>query len=153
MFYDCKNVLLSRFQFNNLWHIGAVSSYNSGFNAMQIKEEKECFKWRKFRLCSCRYFLGTIEIFDFCFYPWWLFYWWDDFFINELGQGSSEGKKALYHCNYCNKDITGKIRIKCAVCPDFDLCIECFSVGAEVTSHKSNHPYRVMVCVIIQATC
>lgn len=75
------------------------------------------------------------------------------FFINELGQGSSEGKKALYHCNYCNKDITGKIRIKCAVCPDFDLCIECFSVGAEVTSHKSNHPYRVMVCVIIQATC
>lgn len=60
------------------------------------------------------------------------------------GQGSSEGKKALYHCNYCNKDITGKIRIKCAVCPDFDLCIECFSVGAEVTSHKSNHPYRVM---------
>ncbi|KAI9123656.1 hypothetical protein K1719_004956 [Acacia pycnantha] len=60
------------------------------------------------------------------------------------GQGTSEGKKALYHCNYCNKDITGKIRIKCAMCPDFDLCIECFSVGAEVTSHKSNHPYRVM---------
>ncbi|KAJ7946422.1 Transcriptional adapter [Quillaja saponaria] len=60
------------------------------------------------------------------------------------GQGSGEGKRALYHCNYCNKDITGKIRIKCAVCPDFDLCVECFSVGAEVTPHKSNHPYRVM---------
>uniref|UniRef100_A0A2P2M3N8 Transcriptional adapter ADA2b isoform X2 n=1 Tax=Rhizophora mucronata TaxID=61149 RepID=A0A2P2M3N8_RHIMU len=58
------------------------------------------------------------------------------------GQGTSEGK---YHCNYCNKDITGKIRIKCAICPDFDLCIECFSVGAEVTPHKCNHPYRVMV--------
>ena len=63
----------------------------------------------------------------------------------ELVQGTSEGKRALYHCNYCNKDITGKIRIKCAICPDFDLCIECFSVGAEVTPHKSNHPYRVMV--------
>ncbi|KAF5472679.1 hypothetical protein F2P56_009373 [Juglans regia] len=62
----------------------------------------------------------------------------------SAGQGTSEGKRALYHCNYCNKDITGKIRIKCAVCPDFDLCIECFSVGAEVTPHKSNHPYRVM---------
>ncbi|GMJ08276.1 homolog of yeast ADA2 2B, PROPORZ1 [Hibiscus trionum] len=60
------------------------------------------------------------------------------------GQGTSEGKRALYHCNYCNKDITGKIRIKCATCPDFDLCIECFSVGAEVTPHKSSHPYRVM---------
>lgn len=60
------------------------------------------------------------------------------------GQGMSEGKKPLYHCNYCNKDISGKIRIKCVVCPDFDLCIECFSVGAEVTPHRSNHPYRVM---------
>ncbi|KAI4371621.1 hypothetical protein MLD38_009949 [Melastoma candidum] len=60
------------------------------------------------------------------------------------GQGTGDGKKALYHCNYCNKDISGRIRIKCAVCPDFDLCIECFSVGAEVVPHKSNHPYRVM---------
>ncbi|EEF39499.1 transcriptional adaptor, putative [Ricinus communis] len=63
---------------------------------------------------------------------------------SSVGQGTSEGKRALYHCNYCNKDITGKIRIKCAMCPDFDLCIECFSVGAEVTPHKSNHPYKVM---------
>ncbi|KAJ6779126.1 TRANSCRIPTIONAL ADAPTER ADA2B [Salix koriyanagi] len=63
---------------------------------------------------------------------------------SPAGQGSSDGKRALYHCNYCNKDITGKTRIKCAVCPDFDLCLECFSVGAEVTPHKSNHPYRVM---------
>lgn len=61
-----------------------------------------------------------------------------------MGPGSSEGKKALYHCNYCNKDISGKIRIKCSKCSDFDLCIECFSVGAEVTPHKSNHPYKVM---------
>nr|GEV47302.1 transcriptional adapter ADA2-like isoform X1 [Tanacetum cinerariifolium] len=60
------------------------------------------------------------------------------------GQVMNEGKKALYHCNYCNKDISGKIRIKCACCSDFDLCVECFSVGAEVYPHKSNHPYRVM---------
>ncbi|KAL5769329.1 hypothetical protein ACOSQ2_016112 [Xanthoceras sorbifolium] len=63
---------------------------------------------------------------------------------SSAGQGTSEGKRALYHCNYCYKDITGKVRIKCAVCPDFDLCAECFSVGAEVHPHKSNHPYRVM---------
>ncbi|XP_042492532.1 transcriptional adapter ADA2-like [Macadamia integrifolia] len=60
-------------------------------------------------------------------------------------QGSNEGKRALYHCNNCNKDISGKIRIKCVKCPDFDLCVECFSVGSEVTPHRSNHPYRVMV--------
>ncbi|KAF9669631.1 hypothetical protein SADUNF_Sadunf14G0127400 [Salix dunnii] len=59
-------------------------------------------------------------------------------------QETSQGKLALYHCNYCHKDISGMVRIKCAVCPDFDLCVECFSVGAEVTPHKSNHPYRVM---------
>jgi Zinc finger, ZZ type len=64
----------------------------------------------------------------------------------SVGQGGTDGKKALYHCNYCNKDISGKIRIKCSKCPDFDLCVECFSVGAEVTPHKSNHSYRVMVC-------
>ena len=63
----------------------------------------------------------------------------------ESGQGVGEAKRALYHCNYCNIDITGKIRIKCAVCPDFDLCVECFSVGAELTPHQSNHAYRVMV--------
>lgn len=68
---------------------------------------------------------------------------------DHSGQGTGDGKRALYHCNYCNKDITGKIRIKCAMCPDFDLCIECFSVGAEVKPHKSNHPYRVMVGHII----
>lgn len=62
-----------------------------------------------------------------------------------LGQGNGERKAPLYHCNYCHKDISGKIRIKCVICPDFDLCIECFSVGAEVTPHKSNHLYRVMV--------
>ncbi|XP_011010466.1 PREDICTED: transcriptional adapter ADA2a isoform X1 [Populus euphratica] len=59
-------------------------------------------------------------------------------------QETSQGKLALYHCNYCYKDISGMVRIKCAVCPDFDLCLGCFSVGAEVTPHKSNHPYRVM---------
>ncbi|KAL5794310.1 hypothetical protein ACOSP7_002904 [Xanthoceras sorbifolium] len=62
----------------------------------------------------------------------------------STGLALGEGKGALYHCNYCNKDISGMVRIKCAVCPDFDLCIECFSVGAEITPHKSNHPYRVM---------
>lgn len=66
-------------------------------------------------------------------------------FIYFWGAGSQDGKKALYHCNYCNKDISGTIRIKCAKCPDFDLCLECFSVGAEVTPHKSNHSYRVIV--------
>ncbi|KAK4491894.1 hypothetical protein RD792_002675 [Penstemon davidsonii] len=73
--------------------------------------------------------------------------------VNWLGQGTSDGKRVLFHCNYCNKDITGKIRIKCAVCSDFDLCVECFSVGAEVQQHKSNHPYRVMDILSFPVIC
>ncbi|KAE9591528.1 putative transcription factor MYB/SANT family [Lupinus albus] len=51
---------------------------------------------------------------------------------------------ALHQCNYCHRNLKGETHIKCAICKDFDLCIECFSVGAELTPHKSNHPYRVM---------
>jgi transcriptional adapter 2-alpha len=35
-------------------------------------------------------------------------------------------------------------RIMCAHCEDFDLCVECFANGVEVSTHKNNHPYRVM---------
>ncbi len=56
-------------------------------------------------------------------------------------------RRALYHCNYCQKDISNTVRIKCAVCADFDLCLECFSVGAEVTPHRSDHAYRVVDCL------
>ncbi|CAN1121087.1 Transcriptional adapter ADA2 [Linum perenne] len=54
------------------------------------------------------------------------------------------GKSSIYHCNYCSKDISGVVRMKCAVCSDFDLCVECFCVGAELFPHKSIHPYRIM---------
>lgn len=33
------------------------------------------------------------------------------------------------------------LRITCGVCPDFDLCLQCFACGAELGSHKSNHRY------------
>ncbi|DBB01426.1 TPA: hypothetical protein ACH3X1_000090 [Trebouxia sp. C0004] len=54
------------------------------------------------------------------------------------------GKRGLYHCNYCQKDITSVVRIKCAICQDFDLCLDCFSVGVEITPHRNDHAYRVM---------
>ncbi|KAH0935091.1 hypothetical protein HID58_012208 [Brassica napus] len=66
----------------------------------------------------------------------------DTFEPSSIVQGTEGGGK--YNCDYCQKDITGKIRIKCAVCPDFDLCVECMSVGAEITPHKRDHAYRVM---------
>lgn len=61
------------------------------------------------------------------------------------GEAGNERKPGLYCCNYCDKDLSGLVRLKCAVCADFDLCVECFYVGVELNRHKSSHPYRVMV--------
>ncbi|CAN7132211.1 unnamed protein product [Brassica rapa subsp. narinosa] len=66
----------------------------------------------------------------------------ENFESSSMVTGTEGGGK--YNCDYCQKDITGKIRIKCDVCPDFDLCVECMSVGAEITPHKCDHAYRVM---------
>ena len=35
------------------------------------------------------------------------------------------------------------VRIRCAVCTSFHLCLDCFCVGAEITPHKNDHPYQV----------
>lgn len=60
------------------------------------------------------------------------------------GAPANPVRGAKYHCNYCGRDISGLVRIKCAVCTDFDLCLECFSVGVEVFPHKNTHGYRVV---------
>ncbi|GAM16866.1 hypothetical protein SAMD00019534_000410 [Acytostelium subglobosum LB1] len=49
-----------------------------------------------------------------------------------------------YHCNYCQKDISQVTRIKCSICDDFDLCLECFSVGVELPPHRNDHDYHVV---------
>ncbi|PSC69078.1 transcriptional adapter ADA2-like isoform X1 [Micractinium conductrix] len=61
----------------------------------------------------------------------------------KAGAGKNEG---LYHCDYCHKDLSSTLRIKCVVCKDFDLCLECFSVGVQlnVTNHTSDHAYKVV---------
>ncbi|XP_076359159.1 transcriptional adapter 2-beta-like isoform X1 [Tachypleus tridentatus] len=55
------------------------------------------------------------------------------------------GLIAKYHCNYCQEDITG-LRVKCAECPDFDLCLQCFSCRAEIGEHEFNHRYQLIDC-------
>ncbi|KAL1212006.1 Transcriptional adapter ADA2a [Cardamine amara subsp. amara] len=64
--------------------------------------------------------------------------------ISIGGEAGNERKAGLYCCNYCDKDLSVLVRFKCALCMDFDLCVECFSVGVELNPHKNSHPYRVM---------
>ncbi|XP_046848616.1 transcriptional adapter 2-beta-like [Xenia sp. Carnegie-2017] len=48
-----------------------------------------------------------------------------------------------YHCNYCQSDCT-TLRVKCAECQDFDLCVQCFSSGAEMGNHVRDHNYQLI---------
>ncbi|XP_053613319.1 transcriptional adapter 2B isoform X2 [Plodia interpunctella] len=50
---------------------------------------------------------------------------------------------AKYNCTYCQEEING-IRVRCAECIDFDICLQCFSLGAEIGSHKNDHSYQFM---------
>ena len=56
----------------------------------------------------------------------------------------SESKRALFHCNYCAKDISHVVRIKCAECSEMNLCVECFCVGVEPHPHQACHAYHVV---------
>ena len=40
---------------------------------------------------------------------------------------TSDKRRGIYECDYCHTDISQVPRIRCAVCPDFDLCLECFA--------------------------
>ncbi|CAA9987790.1 transcriptional coactivator ADA2, putative [Plasmodium knowlesi strain H] len=65
--------------------------------------------------------------------------------VNTSNNASLEGTieedifDSNYHCDICNKDITHAIRIRCAECVDFDLCVNCFSSGKEMKSEKCEH--------------
>ncbi|TPX62080.1 hypothetical protein PhCBS80983_g00735 [Powellomyces hirtus] len=67
-------------------------------------------------------------------------------FDDELVTQVEEEFGQSYHCNGCSKDITNLVRVRCAECTDFDLCVTCFSSGVEPenTQHRNFHKYRVM---------
>ncbi|KAI1642363.1 transcriptional adaptor-like protein [Daldinia loculata] len=60
-------------------------------------------------------------------------------------RGGESGVK--YVCDVCSADITSTVRIRCAhsACNEYDLCVQCFSMGAASGSHQpATHPYRVI---------
>ncbi|KAJ1677265.1 Transcriptional adapter ada2, partial [Spiromyces aspiralis] len=54
---------------------------------------------------------------------------------NDVGQ--------KFYCDNCQANVTDTVRVTCDVCPEFDLCVQCFSRGAECGDHRNDHPYRV----------
>lgn len=49
-----------------------------------------------------------------------------------------------FHCDVCLLDCTNRVRIRCAECEEYDLCVPCFSAGSATNSHKPYHAYRVI---------
>ena len=56
--------------------------------------------------------------------------------------GAGDTPLANVYCHNCQESIPG-LRVLCAVCPDLELCISCFSCGAEIGPHKRDHAYRL----------
>lgn len=57
---------------------------------------------------------------------------------------TSEIRKGVYHCDSCQVDISQAPRIRCAVCSDYDLCLDCFLVVQKTEDHDpATHGYRV----------
>ncbi|EEB14911.1 transcriptional adapter, putative [Pediculus humanus corporis] len=50
---------------------------------------------------------------------------------------------AKFNCTYCQEDING-LRVKCVDCSEFELCLQCFSAGAEIGPHKNDHAYQLV---------
>lgn len=55
-----------------------------------------------------------------------------------------EAKSKLFHCDVCSSDCTNRIRITCAICSDYDLCVPCFASGSATGDHKPWHDYQVI---------
>ncbi|KAI9021955.1 hypothetical protein DFJ74DRAFT_620249 [Hyaloraphidium curvatum] len=64
----------------------------------------------------------------------------------DAGVDAAGEPATRYHCDNCTADLTDVVRIRCAVCDDFDLCVQCFSKGAEPAGfkHSNDHDYHVM---------
>ncbi|GJD08508.1 Transcriptional adapter ADA2b [Galdieria sulphuraria] len=56
---------------------------------------------------------------------------------------SSQGS-IVYYCNYCKRDVSRVLHIRCAECQDFDLCVDCFWNGLTLWPHREDSPYRVI---------
>lgn len=53
-------------------------------------------------------------------------------------------KLTRFHCDVCSCDCTNLVRIRCAECADYDLCVQCFAQGASSGTHKPWHGYMII---------
>lgn len=49
-----------------------------------------------------------------------------------------------YICDCCSCDLSNLVQVRCAVCPEYDLCVPCFAKGAASGNHKPWHDYLII---------
>ncbi|KAI5960169.1 ADA2 [Candida pseudojiufengensis] len=52
--------------------------------------------------------------------------------------------RKLFHCDVCSSDCTNRLRVQCAICSDYDLCVPCFAAGLTTGDHKPWHDYQII---------
>ena len=52
--------------------------------------------------------------------------------------------RGLYECDYCRADLTRSPRVRCAICPDFDLCLDCLATSDHIQMCKSRREFQRM---------
>lgn len=55
-----------------------------------------------------------------------------------------DSRTKLFHCDVCSTDCTNRIRVQCAICTDYDLCVPCFAAGLTTGDHKPWHDYQII---------
>ena len=72
---------------------------------------------------------------------------------------TSSKRRGVYECDFCHCDISQLPRIRCAVCKDFDMCLDCFTapfgnnssptsssarkgLDSMTSSHPKHNPYK-----------
>ena len=56
----------------------------------------------------------------------------------------SKGGQKQVSCEFCLRDITSVIYVKCTSCLHFYVCIPCYLQGREKAEHQRSHPYQVI---------
>ncbi|KAF8248924.1 hypothetical protein K440DRAFT_622927, partial [Wilcoxina mikolae CBS 423.85] len=49
-----------------------------------------------------------------------------------------------YFCDCCYKDLTREPRARCVECKNYDICLDCFSVGETSLKHRTTHLINIV---------
>ena len=65
-------------------------------------------------------------------------------FLNILQKLKSIGGLKHISCEVCLKEVTRLCYIKCSLCDNLNLCVNCFAMARSKGAHTSRHPYQVI---------